>query len=77
MANNKNQEIKVPAITDVTLVGEQSIRLKLKEINLKNEAQKYGGTIVEEVEEPDGVDLVIKFTNEGLMQVWKNSMGIK
>lgn len=77
MANTKNQEIKVPAITDVTLIGEQSVRLKFKEIDLKNEAQKFGGIVVEEKEEPDGVDLVIEFTDEALMQVWKNSMGIK
>ena len=74
---NKNQEIKVSAITDVTLIGKQSVKLKVKEVNLKNEAQKFGGIVVSETEETDGFDLVIEFTSQELMQVWKSSMGIK
>jgi len=73
----ENNAIQVQAVTDLVVIADNQVKLTVREVNLKNLAQQYGGTVIDEHEDDDAVGLTIQFESPELMEVFKNAIGIK
>ena len=76
MKQNEGIEIKVFPTVLITLTGPYKSKeeQKLRLIELKNSAQKYGGIVISESDGADGYSVEVKFSDKNLMNVWRNSI---